>query len=131
VPARYREAEMATFPKVVDVAELERKVNDIYTRGALDSESGCHFEMGRTMALRLGYADAELAAVPPEAIQSFAGDGYYFEADGRSRRFAVGGCGLFPRRSRLRVRERGATRSRQVFHDGGIIPMSVDSGGRS
>jgi len=68
-----------TLPSVVDVEELERKVKDMYTRVALDPESRFHFEMGRTMAVRLGYTDAELDAVPPEAIQSFAGVGYYFD----------------------------------------------------
>jgi ubiquinone/menaquinone biosynthesis C-methylase UbiE len=81
LPARQQEAEMVTTtpPSVVDAAELERKVKDMYTRVALDPEGGFHFEMGRAMALRLGYTEAELDAVPPGAIQSFAGVGYYFD----------------------------------------------------
>jgi SAM-dependent methyltransferase len=81
VPARQEEDEMVTTtpPSVVDVAELELKVKEMYTRVALDPEGGFHFEMGRAMALRLGYSVAELDAVPPEAIQSFAGVGYYFD----------------------------------------------------
>src|SRR5262245_24475501 len=68
-----------TCSSVVDVALLERQVKEMYTRVALDPGSGFHFEMGRAMALRLGYTDSELDAVPPEAIQSFAGVGYYFD----------------------------------------------------
>jgi SAM-dependent methyltransferase len=37
-----------------------------------------HFEMGRAMAERLGYAPADLDRIPAEAIESFAGVGYYF-----------------------------------------------------
>lgn len=66
-------------PSVLDVAELERKVKDMYTQVALDPEGGFHFEMGRAMAQRLGYTESELDAAPPEAIKSFAGVGYYFD----------------------------------------------------
>jgi ubiquinone/menaquinone biosynthesis C-methylase UbiE len=69
----------ATLPTVVDATELERKVKDMYTRVALDPQGEFHFEMGRTMAHRLGYTEAELDAAPAEAIESFAGVGYYFD----------------------------------------------------
>jgi arsenite methyltransferase len=69
----------ATLPTSVDAAELEHKVKDMYTRVALDPDGEFHFEMGRTMAERLGYTDVELDATPAEAIQSFAGVGYYFD----------------------------------------------------
>lgn len=68
-----------TRPTAVDAAELELKVKDMYTRVALDPQGDFHFEMGRTMARRLGYTDTELAVVPTEAVQSFAGVGYYFD----------------------------------------------------
>jgi arsenite methyltransferase len=64
---------------VVDAADLERKVKDMYTQVALDPKGRFHFEMGRAMARRLGYTDAELDAVPAESIESFAGVGYYFD----------------------------------------------------
>jgi ubiquinone/menaquinone biosynthesis C-methylase UbiE len=64
---------------VVDAADLERRVKDMYTRVALDPLGQFHFEMGRAMARRLGYTDAELAAAPAAAIESFAGVGYYFD----------------------------------------------------
>jgi hypothetical protein len=120
---------MATLPSVVDVAELERKFKDMSTRVALDPESGFHFEMGRTMALWLGYADAELAAVPPEAIQSFAGVGRYFEVTGAHGGFQMA-VAAFPAAVAFTCTGK-EVRPRQVFHDGGTIPMSVDSGGRS
>ena len=37
-----------------------------------------HFEMGRALAERLGYRAADLDRIPAEAIDSFAGVGYYF-----------------------------------------------------
>ena len=38
-----------------------------------------HFETGRALAERLGYRSAELDRIPAEAIDSFAGVGYYFD----------------------------------------------------
>ena len=64
---------------VVDAADLERRVKDMYTRVALDPQGQFHFETGRAMARRLGYSDAELDAAPAESIESFAGVGYYFD----------------------------------------------------
>jgi hypothetical protein len=63
---------------VVDAADLERRVKDMYTRVALDPHGQFHFEMGG-MARRLGYTDAELDAAPAASIESFAGVGYYFD----------------------------------------------------
>jgi arsenite methyltransferase len=63
----------------VDAAELERRVKDMYTRVALAPDGEFHFEMGRALARRLGYTDAELDRVPAESIRSFAGVGYYFD----------------------------------------------------
>ena len=64
---------------VVDAVDLERRVKDMYTQVALDPHGQFHFEMGRAMARRLGYTDAELDAAPAESIESFAGVGYYFD----------------------------------------------------
>jgi arsenite methyltransferase len=64
---------------VVDAADLERRVKDMYTQVALDPQGRFHFEMGRAMARRLGYTDAELDAAPAESIESFAGVGYHFD----------------------------------------------------
>ena len=72
----------AALPTHVDAEELERKVKEMYTQVALSPEGPFHFEMGRTMAQRLGYTDAELDGAPAEAIRSFAGVGYYFDLAG-------------------------------------------------
>jgi cyclopropane fatty-acyl-phospholipid synthase-like methyltransferase len=51
----------------------------MYRAVALYPKSEFHFEMGRTMAERLGYKPAELDRIPQQAIESFAGVGYYFD----------------------------------------------------
>jgi ubiquinone/menaquinone biosynthesis C-methylase UbiE len=65
-------------PAKVDRAELETKVQDMYREVALRPQGEFHFEMGRALAERLGYELADLNHIPPEAIESFAGVGYYF-----------------------------------------------------
>lgn len=62
----------------VDRAELEGKVQAMYRDVAEHPHGEFHFEMGRALALRLGYRPAELDRIPPESIDSFAGVGYYF-----------------------------------------------------
>jgi ubiquinone/menaquinone biosynthesis C-methylase UbiE len=61
-----------------DPKELELKVKAMYRSVAEDPHGDFHFEMGRIMAERLGYAPEDLDRVPKEAIESFAGVGYYF-----------------------------------------------------
>jgi ubiquinone/menaquinone biosynthesis C-methylase UbiE len=61
-----------------DPEELEAKVKAMYRSVAENPHGEFHFEMGRAMAERLGYAPADLDRVPKEAIVSFAGVGYYF-----------------------------------------------------
>jgi len=63
----------------VNVVELEEKVKEMYSAVALRPEGDFHFEMGRAMAERLGYAPRELDAIPADAVRSFAGVGYYFD----------------------------------------------------
>ncbi len=65
-------------PKSVNPAELEQKVKEMYQKVALDPHGEFHFEMGRAMAERLGYPSPDLDRIPPAAIESFAGVGYYF-----------------------------------------------------
>ena len=62
----------------VDRAALEAKVKDMYTQVAETPHGEFHFEMGRAMAERLGYAAADLDRIPSEAIDSFAGVGHFF-----------------------------------------------------
>lgn len=67
------------MPSSVDTAELEAKVKEMYRLVAQQPESEYHFEMGRELAERLGYPSAMLDAIPAEAVESFAGVGYYFD----------------------------------------------------
>jgi ubiquinone/menaquinone biosynthesis C-methylase UbiE len=69
---------MATTTATVDRAALEAKVKSMYSDVAANPHGEFHFEMGRAMAERLGYAPADLDRVPAEAIDSFAGVGHFF-----------------------------------------------------
>ncbi len=69
---------LATF----DPKELEAKVKAMYRNVAEEPYGAFHFEMGRKLAERLGYAPADLDRIPAEAIESFAGVGYYFHLAG-------------------------------------------------
>ena len=76
---------MATSANTLDTQELESRVKEMYREVAEHPEREFHFETGRALAERLGYPPAELDEVPAEAIDSFAGVGYYFDlADLRS-----------------------------------------------
>jgi SAM-dependent methyltransferase len=63
----------------LDTAALEQKVKAMYRAVALEPQGEFHFEMGRAMAERLGYAPADLDAIPAGSIDSFAGVGHYFD----------------------------------------------------
>lgn len=63
----------------LDTAALETQVKAMYRAVALDPAGEFHFEMGRALAERLGYAPSALDAIPAAAIDSFAGVGYYFD----------------------------------------------------
>ena len=66
------------MPEQVNRADLETKVQAMYRDVAQNPHGEFHFEMGRAMAERLGYRPADLDRLPAEAIDSFAGVGYYF-----------------------------------------------------
>ena len=68
---------MTTLAKF-DPKELEAKVKAMYRSVADEPNGEFHFEMGRKLAERLGYAPADLDQIPAESIESFAGVGYYF-----------------------------------------------------
>jgi len=65
--------------KKVNQQDLEKRVKDMYKKVALHPEVEYHFEMGRKLAERLGYPGEVLDQIPAEAIDSFAGVGYYFD----------------------------------------------------
>ncbi len=59
--------------------ELEQKVKSMYKDVALHPEGEYHFEMGRSLAEKLGYDINDLDSIPAAAIASFAGVGFYFD----------------------------------------------------
>ncbi|GMR05597.1 MAG: arsenite methyltransferase [Gammaproteobacteria bacterium] len=63
----------------VNAIDLEEKVKSMYREVASNPEGDFHFEMGRTMAERLGYEPLDLDRIPSNAIDSFAGVGYFFD----------------------------------------------------
>jgi arsenite methyltransferase len=67
------------MPSTLDVQALEAKVKDMYRLVAQEPTGHFHFELGRELALRLGYDATRLAAVPAQAVDSFAGVGHFFD----------------------------------------------------
>ena len=69
-----------TAPKKqeLDKRSLEIQVKEMYRKVAVDPHGEFHFEMGRGLTERLGYPAEDLDRIPAEAVESFAGVGYYF-----------------------------------------------------
>jgi len=65
--------------QTLDTRDLEQRVKEMYREVAEEPFKEFHFETGRALAERLGYPSDELDAIPAEAIDSFAGVGYYFD----------------------------------------------------
>ncbi|QEC69244.1 methyltransferase domain-containing protein [Panacibacter ginsenosidivorans] len=63
----------------LDTADLEQKVKKMYRDVAINPKGEYHFEMGRGLAEKLGYEKDDLDHIPAEAMESFAGVGYYFD----------------------------------------------------
>jgi ubiquinone/menaquinone biosynthesis C-methylase UbiE len=57
----------------------------MYRQVAENPSGDFHFELGEQLALRVGYDPTELAAVPPPAVESFAGVGFFFDLAGLDR----------------------------------------------
>jgi arsenite methyltransferase len=70
---------MTVTTRQLDTTELEERVKRMYQEVALEPEHDFHFETGRGLAERLGYPTDELYAIPPAAIESFAGVGYFLD----------------------------------------------------
>ncbi len=79
----------------VDRDKLERQVKEVYKDVAEQPDEEFHFEMGRDLAIRLGYDAAHLDQVPEQALESFAGVGYHLGfADPQSGESVLDlGCG--------------------------------------
>ena len=73
------ELPQADASTLVDRAELERRVQEVYRGVAREPQAARHFETGRSLALRLGYPESLLDAVPEPALASFAGVGYHLD----------------------------------------------------
>ena len=73
---------MSTAAHQLDTTELEQRVKHMYEEVALDPEREFHFETGRPLAERLGYPAGDLDRIPPDAIASFAGVGYFLDLAG-------------------------------------------------
>lgn len=63
----------------VDTNDLEAKVMLMYRAVAEEPAGNYHFELGRTLAERLGYPMDVIDEVPAAATESFAGVGYFFD----------------------------------------------------
>jgi len=63
----------------IDTHELDTKVQEMYREVAVHPQGAFHFETGRSLAERLGYPPSLLDAVPAEALESFAGVGWFFD----------------------------------------------------
>jgi arsenite methyltransferase len=63
----------------VNPEELEAKVKDMYRHVAHQPRDRFHFELGASVALRVGYDADRLADVPQGAVESFAGVGFFFD----------------------------------------------------
>jgi ubiquinone/menaquinone biosynthesis C-methylase UbiE len=70
-------AGQARTGRTVDQAELQAKVKEVYRAVAQNPRGRFHFELGRGVAMRLGYPASVLDHLPEEAIDSFAGVGYH------------------------------------------------------
>jgi len=63
----------------VDPEELTSKVQRMYRAVATEPQGSYHFELGRSLAERLGYPTELLDRIPDGALESFAGVGYFFD----------------------------------------------------
>lgn len=100
-----------TVVNSIDNAELEKKVKEMYREVALNPDGEFHFEMGRALAERLGYSSEDLDRIPSEAIDSFAGVGYFFHLanlkEGESVIDLGSGSGMDTFVAALKVGEKG------------------------
>ncbi|MQA05238.1 MAG: methyltransferase domain-containing protein [Streptosporangiales bacterium] len=69
----------STSARRLDTADLESRVKSMYEEVALEPGREFHFETGRGLAERLGYAARDLDAIPAAALESFAGVGYFLD----------------------------------------------------
>jgi hypothetical protein len=97
---------MSTAAKTLDTQDLEQRVKGMYEEVAHHPDGDFHFEAGRALAERPGYAAKDLDRIPAATIDSFAGVGHFLDLatigpgrDGARSRKRLG-YGQLPRRSR-------------------------------
>ncbi len=64
-----------------ETAPIAHAVKEMYTSVATAPPPDLHFPVGRDAAAFVGYPEDELDALPPQAVESFAGVGYPFLQD--------------------------------------------------
>lgn len=105
----------------VNAAELEQKVKKMYRDVALCPGSEYHFEMGRSLAERLGYEKVDLDRIPAPSIESFAGVGFYFDMANLSDRENVldlgSGSGMDSFIAALKVGKSGKVHGVDMTHE--------------
>jgi arsenite methyltransferase len=69
----------AQIEPMVDAGELRDHIRAMYREVAEQPDGDFHFELGRSVAERLGYPAEWLDAVPPDALASFAGVGHMID----------------------------------------------------
>src|SRR5262245_37665936 len=69
----------ADASSLVDLDALEAQVQDVYRHVAREDDAELHFAIGRQVAARVGYPRSLLAAIPSEAVASYAGVGYHLD----------------------------------------------------
>jgi len=72
-------AQPVTTVQTLDQVSLELQVKDMYSKVATAPHGNYHFEMGRPLTERLGYAPEDLNNIPAASIDSFAGVGHFFD----------------------------------------------------
>jgi arsenite methyltransferase len=77
--SRAVELPQADASLLVDRGLLEAQIKDMYRQVAREQHAELHFEIGRPLALRVGYPTELLDAIPAEALSSFAGVGYHLD----------------------------------------------------
>ena len=65
--------------RALNTQDLEARVKAMYEQVALEPHRDFHFETGRALAERLGYPSHDLDDIPAEAVESFAGVGYFLD----------------------------------------------------
>jgi SAM-dependent methyltransferase len=81
-PAQAETLPQADASSLVDRDLLELQVKELYRHVAHGKSGDLHFEVGRELALRVGYPAVLLDAIPAEALASFAGVGYHLDLAG-------------------------------------------------